>query len=175
VVGYGGGSTPHPSYRSMGDHTEIVQVEYDPTVTSFPKLLDFFWSHHDPNSPKACSRQYMSAIFYHSEEQRVEAMVSLERRRREGQVSTRVLPLHQLVVAEEYHQKYLLQREGWLLAQLDIEPGELVRSNKAARLNNYIAGFGDQESFDAELCSLDISKRAADFVIKKIKEQQQKK
>jgi len=160
----------------MGDHTEIVQVEYDPTVTSFPKLLEFFWSHHDPNAPKACSRQYMSAIFYHTEEQRVEAMASLERRRREGEVSTRVLPLNELVVAEEYHQKYLLQQQGWLLAQLDIEPGhQLIRSTTAARLNGYIAGFGDQESFEAELSSLDISKKAADFVIKKIKEQQQKK
>ena len=55
-VGYAGGTTPDPSYRSLGDHTEVIELEFDPGVTSFGKLLEFFWSHHDPHSAKACAR-----------------------------------------------------------------------------------------------------------------------
>jgi len=160
----------------MGDHTEIVQVEYDPSVTTFGNLLEFFWQNHDPNSAKACSRQYMSAIFYHSEEQKEEAEVSLEARKKLGQVATRILPLDKLVIAEDYHQKYLLQQEGWLLTQLGLEPGEeLIESTEAARINGYVTGYGDQASFEAEAGQLEISKRAVDFVLKKIKEKAKEK
>jgi len=155
----------------MGDHTEVVQVEYDSTVTDFKSLLDFFWAHHDPTSPKACSRQYMSAIFYHNESQEKEAEDSLKLRRLKGEVATRILPFTHLHIAEDYHQKYLLQQEGWLMTQLDIEPGkELIQSTQAARLNGYVAGFGDQESFEAEVTSLGISPKVAEFVRNKIKE-----
>merc|ERR1712012_1502869 len=98
VVGYGGGTTPSPSYRSMGDHTEIVQVEYDPSVVTFARLLVFFWQNHDPNSAKACSRQYMSAIFYHNEEQKREAEASLASRLKFGQVATRICPWKNLLL-----------------------------------------------------------------------------
>jgi len=158
----------------MGDHTEIVQVEYDPSVTTFANLLEFFWQNHDPNSAKACSRQYMSAIFYHSEEQKKEAEASLAARRRNlGQVATRILPLDQLVIAEDYHQKYLLQQEGWLLTQLGLEPGEdLIESTEAARINGYVAGYGDEASFEVDAGQLGLSKRVVDFVLMKIKEKE---
>jgi len=161
----------------MGDHTEIIQVEYDSSVTTFGNLLEFFWKNHDPNSAKACSRQYMSAIFYHSEEQRKEAEASLAARKKKlGQVATRILPLGQLVIAEDYHQKYLLQQEGWLLTQLGLEPGEeLIESTEAARINGYVAGYGDQASFEAEVGQLEMNKRVVDFVLKKIKEKAKEK
>jgi len=169
-VGYAGGTSPSPSYRSMGDHTEVVQVEYNPVETSYSNLLDFFWANHDPTNPKACSRQYMSAIFYHTEEQKVLAEDSLRKRRSQGAVTTRLLPLLELHVAEEYHQKYLLQQEGWLLTQLQLEPEDLVDSSLAARLHGYIAGYGDQATFEAELPKLGLNTTVSDFVIKKIKE-----
>jgi len=160
----------------MGDHTEIVQVEYDPSVVTFARLLVFFWQNHDPNSAKACSRQYMSAIFYHNEEQKREAEASLASRLKFGQVATRILPLEKLVVAEDYHQKYLLQQEGWLMTKLGLAPGEeLIESSVAARLNGYVAGYGDQASFEAEVESLELSKSVAAFVLKRIKEKANEK
>jgi len=155
----------------MGDHTEAIQVEYDPTITSYQALLDFFWSHHDPTSPEACSRQYMSAIFYHTEIQRCEAELSLIERRRKGAVSTQILPYTGLHVAEDYHQKYLLQQEGWIMEQLGLEPSqELIESIQAARLNGYVAGFGDLARYEAELPSLSLPPKVAEFVRKKIGE-----
>jgi len=29
-VGYAGGDKPSPTYRSIGDHTETVQIDFDP-------------------------------------------------------------------------------------------------------------------------------------------------
>jgi len=58
-----------------GDHTESVQIDYDPKVTSYDKLLKLFWNNHDST---AChTRQYMSAIFYHNEEQKEAAKLSM--------------------------------------------------------------------------------------------------
>ena len=50
-VGFTGGSSENPTYRSLGDHTETVEVEYDPHLTSYGNLLDIFWANHDPTTP----------------------------------------------------------------------------------------------------------------------------
>jgi len=42
-VGYGGGTKIYPTYHSLGDHTEAIQIDYDPMVISYGKLLDVFW------------------------------------------------------------------------------------------------------------------------------------
>ena len=31
-VGYAGGTKPSPTYYSLGDHTETVELDYDPEV-----------------------------------------------------------------------------------------------------------------------------------------------
>ena len=55
-------------FTPSGDHTETVQITFDPEQTSYANLLQLFWNNHD--STACLSRQYMSAIFYHSEEQK---------------------------------------------------------------------------------------------------------
>ena len=55
-------------FSLSGDHTETVEIEFDPKQTSYSNLLDMFWENHDPT--RCASRQYMSAIFYHSSEQK---------------------------------------------------------------------------------------------------------
>ena len=64
-----------PNYGNMGDHTETVQVDYDPGRITYARLLEIFWGSHRPTSRNG-SRQYMNAIFYHNEEQRRLAMDS---------------------------------------------------------------------------------------------------
>ena len=32
-----------PSYHVLGDNTESLHIEFDPTVTSYSALLEFFW------------------------------------------------------------------------------------------------------------------------------------
>lgn len=64
-----------------------------------------------------------------------------------------------------YHQKYLLQQHPWLMNALDIEPGrELIDSYVATRLNGYVGGYGTMADFEAELSSLKLDDKLADYV-----------
>jgi len=49
-VGYTGGSSKHPTYHAMGDHTESIQIDYDPEKTTYRKLLKIFWNCHSVTS-----------------------------------------------------------------------------------------------------------------------------
>merc|ERR1719318_211193 len=128
-VGYAGGSKLTPNYRNMGDHTETVEVQYDPQTTNFKQLLDIFWNNHDPTSK--CSRQYMSAIFFHDEDQRELAEKSKLIFNTNAPVTTRILQADKFYDAEMYHQKYLLQRHSALCHWLDLDPdgSELLDSH----------------------------------------------
>jgi len=154
-VGYAGGSSENPTYHRLGNHTETVDVEYDPEVTSYSKMLELFWKNHDPTNK--CSRQYMSAIFYHNDEQKKLAKETLERenKKRAKPIKTEILPGKDFYEAEGYHQKYLLQRYPRILSQLDIGPGDqLIRSYVATRLNGYVGGYGNMKEFENELENL---------------------
>ena len=73
-----GGKTINPTYEQVctdrTGHAEVVQITYDPVVVSYDKLLEVFWSVHDPTQLNRqgldIGTQYRSVIFYHSEEQR---------------------------------------------------------------------------------------------------------
>ncbi|MEE9576697.1 MAG: peptide-methionine (S)-S-oxide reductase MsrA, partial [Gemmatimonadota bacterium] len=81
ISGYAGGSVPDPTYEQvcseMTGHAEVVQVEFDPAVTSYREILEVFFTLHDPTTPDRqgpdVGTQYRSAIFYGSDEQREEA------------------------------------------------------------------------------------------------------
>ncbi|UCD32748.1 MAG: peptide-methionine (S)-S-oxide reductase, partial [Desulfobacterales bacterium] len=108
-VGYAGGRMDGPDYRNIGDHTEVVQVDYDPERITYSQLLDIFWKSHRP-SGRSWSRQYMKAVFYHDEHQRRMALAS---KTAVGQkigrtVKTEMVPLLSFTLAEDYHQKYIL-------------------------------------------------------------------
>ena len=74
-VGYAGGETRNPTYSHIGDHTETVQVDYDPRRITYEDLLVIFWESHSPRE-RAWGRQYMNAVFFHDEKQRLAAMAS---------------------------------------------------------------------------------------------------
>jgi peptide methionine sulfoxide reductase MsrA len=71
-------TSPNPTYAHIGDHTEIVELIYDSTVTSFAQILDHFWSHHDATVDHR--KQYASAIIYVDDEQRQLAQLSKDNR-----------------------------------------------------------------------------------------------
>ena len=48
---YSGGDVPNATYRNHGTHAEALEVEFDPTQTSFRDLLEFFFQIHDPSTP----------------------------------------------------------------------------------------------------------------------------
>jgi peptide-methionine (S)-S-oxide reductase len=118
VSGYSGGNVPEPSYEmvhtGITGHAEVVQVEYDPNVISYEKLLKIFWSCHDPTSINRQGPdegpQYRSVIFYHNEEQKKAALKSYEQLTRarvfNAPIVTELVPMLAFFPAEDYHQDY---------------------------------------------------------------------
>jgi peptide-methionine (S)-S-oxide reductase len=160
-VGYAGGTKRNPSYHNLGDHTETIQIEYDPERISYEKLLDIFWQSHDPESGSP-SRQYMTAVFFHNETQQRLAMESKERVAATLKVAikTQILPYNGFTPAEDYHQKFHLRDEYTLMEEFrHMYPHtvELVASTAAARVNGYLGGYGTMEELKKELESYGLS------------------
>jgi peptide-methionine (S)-S-oxide reductase len=121
-VGYLGGTLENPTYedvcRKDTGHAEVVEVTFDPAIISFEKLLDVFWSSHNPTTLNRqgpdVGTQYRSAVFYHDEAQKHAAELSKaklnESRRFKDPVVTEVTPTSTFYAAEEYHQRYLEKR-----------------------------------------------------------------
>lgn len=148
-VGYAGGSTQNPTYQNLGDHTETIQIDYNPTEINYRELIDVFWNSHVSTYPR--KRQYMSIIFYHDEEQRgiaIESKLEIEKELEEN-VITEIVPYSHFYPAEDYHQKYHLRRyEDFFVAFENIYPEskKLIESTAVARTNGYLMGHGKIES-----------------------------
>ena len=122
AVGYMGGTLDNPTYKDVctdsTGHAEVVHIDFDSAKVSYEKLLDVFWSHHDPTTlnrqgPDTGS-QYRSAVFVYSEEQHRIAEEVKERLaagdRFSKPIVTEVVPAQTFYRAEEYHQRYLEKR-----------------------------------------------------------------
>jgi len=123
-AGYTGGTLDHPTYQQVCSdttgHAEAVEVTFDPSQISYAQLLKIFWQIHDPTQVDRqgpdVGRQYRSAIFYHTEEQRREAESSREQLDSSGRyhrsIATEVLPAGVFWEAEAYHQQYHRKNGG---------------------------------------------------------------
>lgn len=118
VSGYTGGSVLNPTYQQVCSgntgHAEVVQVTFDPQIISYADMLYVFWRTHDPTTLNRqgadVGTQYRSAIFYHSEAQRLIA----EQSKRETDASglwpnpivTEIAPCTVFYPGENYHQNF---------------------------------------------------------------------
>lgn len=164
-VGYAGGKLKNPTYHHLGDHSESIQIDYDPTKISYEKLLEVFWSSHNPTQ-RSWSTQYKAAIFYHNEEQKRLAIETRDREaaKRKSKIMTEILPATEFYRAEAYHQKHRLRGEPAVMKELQaLYPSDedLVNSTAAARLNGYLDGYGAIGSLEEELDDLGVSREAA--------------
>ncbi len=163
-VGYAGGQRINPTYRSIGDHSETIQIDFDPRRISYKDLLFVFWQSHNPTH-KAWSRQYMSAIFFHNDAQRKLALETrdLEENQRKDKIHTEIVPYAKFYLAEDYHQKYELRRHADLMREFKaMYPREkdFINSTAAARVNGYIGGHGTPKEFEAVIEQLGLSTAA---------------
>ncbi len=118
VSGYTGGDLPNPTYEQVCSettgHYEAVQITFQPDVFPYEKLLDIFWTQIDPTDAGGQffdrGQSYQTAIFYHSEEQRLAAEKSKQELDNSGRfekpVATKILPAKPFYLAETYHQDY---------------------------------------------------------------------
>ncbi len=117
-------------------------------------IVGLFWQSHNPIGA-ARSSQYKSAIWFADDEQRevIETTKQALAARYEREVTTETLPLNVFYHAEDYHQKYSLQRQRKLMEVFNVMYPEFrgfVDSTAAARLNGFTAGQGSRALFDAE-------------------------
>ena len=164
-VGYSGGTKKNPTYYNLGDHTETVQIDYDPRQISYDKLLEIFWRAHEPTQ-RSWSRQYITAIFYHNKEQKRLAEESLNRlqAKMRSTIVTQILPATEFYTAEAYHQKYALRQDNGLMSEFaHIYPSDkdFMNSTAAARVNGYVSGYGSASEIEANVDRLGLSPEAS--------------
>ena len=118
TVGYAGGEERDPTYEEVAfgrtGHAEAIQVVFNPSMVSYSELLDVFWRNIDPTQVDGQfadrGRQYRTAIFYHSEEQKRLAEASKEDLESSGRfdrkIVTEIVPANDFYKAEGYHQDY---------------------------------------------------------------------
>lgn len=151
----------HPTYQNVGDHSESIQVDYDPGQISFDRLLDEFWSF--PNSCERTGiRQYMSIIFYHNDEQRQAALASRQREaaKRQQEIATPIVPADTFTVAEDYHQKFYLRQCPQIAREMRARYAsatDFMNSTLAMKLNAYLAGHGTRRRLDSEINGFGLS------------------
>lgn len=168
-VGYAGGTTKNPHYRNIGDHTEVIELDFDPKTVSYDELLNMFWAHHEYGLTTKIKRQYMSLVLYHDDEQRQAAESSYKvMEQRYGQLRTEIAPAGTFYPAEDYHQKYRLQGHKDLCRSLGMDSARLQTSHLAARLNGYLVGVGGKAQFEEEVGKLGLNEKQADYVRKEL-------
>ena len=118
VSGYSGGHTENPTYAQVCSettgHAEVAQIEFDPQVLSFADLLRVFFAVHDPTTLNRqgndVGSSYRSAIFYHSDEQKLVAEEIIkevtEAEIYDRPIVTEVTAFDKFYPAEDYHQEY---------------------------------------------------------------------
>lgn len=120
--GYAGGQVPNPTYKQVcgGDtgHAEVVQIEFDPQVVSYDKLLEVFWAAHDPTTLNRqgadVGTQYRSIILTENDNQKKIADASKQKAQADFKdpIVTQIEPLKTFYKAEDYHQNYYNQNAG---------------------------------------------------------------
>ncbi len=144
-VGYAGGSKEDPGYYSLGDHTETIQIDYDPEILNYSELLDVFWGSHDPTVMR--KTQYQSIIFYHEGQEEIARKSKQEMQEKyNGGVTTDIEKYTKFYPAEDYHQKYRLQQNKlWSKAFKHVYPEmeDFIDSTAVARANGFLGGHGN--------------------------------
>jgi peptide-methionine (S)-S-oxide reductase len=119
-VGYCGGDSKETTYKEVctgnTNHAEVVKIDFDPKITSYEKILEFFFEIHDPTTLNSqgpdSGTQYRSEIFYLNDKQKEVAENSIKKKNStlSGKVVTKSSLLKNYCPAEEYHQRYLEKR-----------------------------------------------------------------
>jgi len=172
-VGYAGGITANPTYRKIGDHTETIQIDFDPLIVSYEDLLLHFWRNHYPNRDEYKGRQYISLLRYHSDEQKqlIEYVKSEMEQELGEAIETDIAPFENFTLAETRHQKYYLKRYPKALDQLEgliLNEEMLTDSTFAAKLNGFVKGFITRDVLIKEIDSWTIDTEAKTTLKRKL-------
>lgn len=134
VPGYSGGHIKNPAYREVTTgrtgHAEVVQITFNPKITSYSEILEVFFKTHDPTTLNRqgndVGTQYRSSIFYHNEEQKqiAEKVIGLfeEEKVYDDPIVTEVTPFEAFYLAEDYHHNYFARNKNQPYCQFVVAP-----------------------------------------------------
>lgn len=132
--GYIGGSVPNPTYKDvctgLTGHAEAVEIEYDPTLVPYEKLLEVFFVTHDPTTLNRqgvdTGTQYRSGVFYHDDDQKRIAEDVIRRldaaKVYPSKIVTEVTKATVFYPAEDYHQEYFANNPEQPYCQATVAP-----------------------------------------------------
>ncbi|XP_065051426.1 peptide methionine sulfoxide reductase-like [Rhopilema esculentum] len=169
-VGYSGGSKAFPTYYNLADHAESIEIEFDPNAVDYNTLLNVFWEGHNPTA--LVKRQYMSAIFYHNEDQKQTAEKSLEKIKQKLKpaiVRTEIMAAGKFYDAEDYHQKYILRQQRQLFGTLNLSDEQVKLSPLASKLTGYLAGYGGIDRLERVIDTWDLTDKQKEMVTTSVK------
>ena len=116
ISGYSGGHVKNPKYKDVvknrTGHYENLEINYDPSITNFEKLLEIFWVNIDPFDADGqfCDKgeSYKSVVFFENDQQIkiIENSIKNIERKFNEKVVTYVKKFKEFYVAETYHQDY---------------------------------------------------------------------
>ena len=119
-VGYCGGDSNKTSYEQVctgnTNHAEVVKLDFDPNVTSYEEIINYFFDFHDPTTLNSqgpdFGTQYRSEIFYlnNSQKEIAEKLIKKNNEQMNGKVVTKLSLAKNYCTAEEYHQKFMEKR-----------------------------------------------------------------
>lgn len=143
--GFSGGNIKNPAYREVitgrTGHAEAIEIKFNPIIISFQEILDVFFSTHDPTTLNKqgydVGTQYRSAIFYHSDEQKLTAEKFIEELSKakvfEAKIVTEVTEFNAFYKAEDYHQNYYNNNktQGYCMAVINPKLDKFIKKYKA--------------------------------------------
>jgi peptide-methionine (S)-S-oxide reductase len=134
MSGYSGGAMNNPDYETVSSgstgHAEAIQIEFDPHVIPYEKLVEIFFHLHDPTTLNQqgndVGTQYRSIIFYHNEEQKKTAEKVRQQIEDEhvyqNKIVTELIPFENFYKAEEYHQDFYAKNPDYGYCKVIIDP-----------------------------------------------------
>lgn len=132
--GYSGGTTEHPTYSEVSSgltgHAESINIQFDPSVISYRTLLEVFFYLHNPTTLNQqgadMGTEYRSAIFYHNDEQKKEALKVKEEIEKSGlyhePIVTEIAPFTAFYKAEDRHQNFYNTNRSSPYCSIVIDP-----------------------------------------------------
>ena len=116
ISGYANGNTENPTYEEVirnSGHAETVKVDYDPSLITLERIIDYYLKVVDPTSINKQGNdvgiQYRSGIYYieDDDKQIIEERLTKEQEKYTKDIVVEVMKLENFFEAEEYHQDYL--------------------------------------------------------------------
>lgn len=160
----------------MGDHTEAVAIDFDPSVISYQQILKEIWQSHDPLRNYG-SAQYRHAIWYSNNDQKADIEstrdqvaellhVSVDK------IATDIEPASEFTYAEDYHQKYSLRMQRDLIDDLEslfVDYLHFTDSTAMTRLNGWFGNRSNaSEAFRNQVANWELPDSIAKRVLAKI-------